>query len=631
MIKVFFEKYKTAVLAAVGILCFLSFYFYFLGLSMKMNPNSDTVTAALLGNDIVSGNFLLKGWIGTTRNCIVETYVFYVLPIAILGAKIEVLQYVPPFVYSLLIVFAFGLVYKKGNKINYFGIFILMVLLGIPWNLYFADQILNPIIHTELFLFTLAFLFFINRLGMAEGKKKYIYAVLLFILSFAAITDPFSVFVFFTPMFIVFLIRLFDGEVKKKDFIFYGAFFTGTSAGYFSKNIIESLGGIYYDNPVKINFIAFDKFDDNIFMVLQGFLYNFQADFFGSSFAAAFPKIIEFIILFLIFLTVIYSVKNFRNMGITSQFLTISILTLTAAYCFATVLEPDILKGQLRYFSFINIAGTVLLAKTDMWKTFFSSKKQKIAIYGILIAVFAVHAFNNFQFNNYKNKLIPSDVSEAIAANNLQNGYALYWYAGINTFWLKEKGRKDYIVAPIIPPNFRMVWNSKESWYEEPVNYIIASTNDEKTYTDFFGTPEKRITIGGGGEQYILIWNYDISRFIGTPFKYNLWNENCSKCKRSKEGYTIFNGGAMHGGTYILPKGRHKVIISGSGLKGADVDALWITPEGPKPKHIEGLERYDDKVAFYVFSGGKKMRTEIRLFNNTGEDIKINGLSIQKE
>lgn len=399
-----YENFLPFILAAVSCV-FLYRYFLNYTYTFISSHNSDTVAPIVWAADIIGGNPLLKDWIGTTRNFFVEIYVFYILPILVFGPSKDILLYLPPFIYTLIVFFSFMLVYKKEDgRINWFGLFTVTALLGFIWNRDYAYAVLLTAIHNEMYLCVIAFLSLIKYIGYGNAFRRGALIFLAFVLSFIAMANPFALYVFFIPMAAVLVCRIFFGKMPLKQAPFWSAFFIGSVSGRLFETLLEKAGGIVYDAP-EVRFVNMENWWVNLQATAKGLILSFQGDFFDKTPVQAAPFLIDFFIMLLIAAAVAYAFKRFAEKDITEQFLSMSILILLFSYMFSKILRLDIIHGMLRYFVFIHIAGAILLAKTDMWKKLYKSKRQKIAVYTALTVLFAAHVCYNFKPFVSKNKI----------------------------------------------------------------------------------------------------------------------------------------------------------------------------------------------------------------------------------
>lgn len=190
-----------------------------------------------------------------------------------------------------------------------------------------------------------------------------------------------------------------------------------------------------------------------------------------------------------------------------------------------------------------------------------------------------------------------------------------------------DVGVKDARVFPINGVNKAVSFSSKGSWYNEPAYFIISASGEEKAYADFFGKPVKRVDVGA--DNIMLIYDYDLSGFVGGGKKYNIWAGYCDKCEKSREeGYKIFKDGAFFGTDFFIPKGDYKVSFKGSGFENVSPDAGFYKGGKREDIILRDIKIGENELEYKITVNNNIMHGELRLFNRGDKPSIVKGLDI---
>lgn len=629
----FIKNHKQVIIYCVSIIVL---YVYYLTSYAYKYPliDSDTVSTMLMAQDILNGNFLLKEWYGSTRNWIIEVYLYNLLPYAMFGMDYGFYYYYPPIIMVLIMASSYLLVYRDTTyqNISYSNIFLLISLLIIPF-LGFGKFFIRPSHHNETYVVILLILILIDKLKILHNKRWYY--PLIFILTFVAVSDTYAVFIFVLPMLFILMYRLLFMNINKKaNFLLFIIIVFGTIFAKIIEKIVIQLGGITY-NHVVTTFAQLDQITERIGHVINNILFITNSNFFGLQLNNAIFQVISFFILIFLFSVLIYGLVNFNKFKIVDQFLILAPIVIILIYIFSSVY---IGAGAIRYYVIIVLYLILLTSRIgvfDIISKFLRNNNIKHKYVQILLIImFLSNAINNIEKPIKKPIAKENEVVSFLLEKNLTNGYASFWNSNIMSLLSNNQ-----IKVNAISNNRPYLWLSKESWYKKPANFILATEREIENYKKIFNDYSNlyefdNITIGIRPHEYglylykkiyILEFDYDISKYFGDN---SLFRYSCNNCNRDKDKIILQSGEVQYGPYITLDKGIYKVTITGDNLDKVAFDTYSLDR---KEKIELNNIKVENNLIEYTFRLDKRTKNiEHRIFNNKEFPITIKSIVRQK-
>ncbi len=627
----FMKNHKQVIIYCVSIIVL---YVYYLTSYAYKYPlvDSDTVSTMLMAQDILNGNFLLKEWYGSTRNWIIEVYLYNLLPYAMFGMDLGFYYYYPPIIMVLIMASSYLLVYRDTTykNISYSNIFLLISLLIIPF-VEFGKFFINPSYHNETYVVILFILIFIDRINNSHIKKRYY--PLISILTFVAVSNSYTVFIFVLPMLLLLFYRLLFININKQaDLLLFLAIVFGTIFAKIIEKIVIQLGGITY-NHVEQKFATLDQITDRIGQIINDFLFITGSNFFGLQLNNAIFQVLSFLILMFLFSVLIYGFVNFNKFKIVDQFLILAPIVIIGIYIFSAV------AIGLRYYVIIILYLIILTSRIgifDIISRFLRKNNIKHKYIQILLVILLLsNAINNIEKPIKKPIVKENEVVSFLIEKNLTNGYATFWLSNVMSLLSNNQIKVNAIFIDLKP----MYWLSKESWYKKPANFILATEeeieNYKKIFNDYsnlhkfdnvsFGLRPSEVGNSLYKKIYILEFNYDISKYFGDN---SLFRYSCNNCNKDKDSIILQAGGVQYGPYIPLNKGVYKVTITGDNLEKIAFDTYSVDR---KEKIELNNIKVENNLIEYTFELNKRTKNiEHRIFNNQELPVTIKSIVRQK-
>lgn len=228
------------------------------------------------------------------------------------------------------------------------------------------------------------------------------------------------------------------------------------------------------------------------------------------------------------------------------------------------------------------------------------------------------------------------NVIEYLRRNDLKQGYATYWNAGVNTFFSNgDINVNGVIVGDMILPYY---WANSSYWYTDEAyegnSFLLLTKDENDIFTassayDILGDAIRTEQIDG---YYIYVYDYNIAHdeFRGKS-RIVVYNSDVlaasEGCRRSDEGITVPSGAIQYGPYASISSGTYKITISGNNLQNSDFD-VWDTEIGAIDTENESVSA--QTVSFMIRLAQDCEKIEFRNFNSGSDDITINSVEVEK-
>lgn len=506
----------------VAIFLLLSLYYFDVHKAF-MIVTSDVASIALMANDILSGNYLLKGWGLPSDSYYTVGALFAVFFMYFIGLKSAVVFYVAAVTSALAVLFTLMLIAQKGIA-NFTSYLIAAVLLLVPPTEMLVS-FATPGCHVATFAYLLIALWLVGDLQWDVKKNSLIktnsYLLLYFsLLILADLGDPFG-YVLTAAMFAVFNYRLIFFKEKLAG-IFAFVTVLAIASIFFLLKIIPYFGG-FTSHPLSSAFtFNLNAILQNIKLLIESALSLFglfYLKFLGNEHVSKAYYVLMVLrtpFFLLTLYALFYAIKHwFTCKDIIVQIACMTFFADIGAFIFNTY-TGDLTSS--RFLIPMVFMGAILIGRQ------FVIRQKALQTVLFIFALGCAFTFIYRVFYYPTNERPPiQDLIASLNKNHLSIGYGNYWTASVVT--LETKNR--IIIRPlvynasahnVIPSG----WNSKKQWYKEDMqnkspNFFIVNPGDpvysaltpKEKIIKIFGRPSKVVNVDHYYE--ILVWNKNIN------------------------------------------------------------------------------------------------------------------------
>lgn len=628
----------------------------------RLGLNSDMAGMVIEANEILSGNFFLRGREFTGLTFLPTDLLFFIIGALFFGISGKtyimalVLMYAASASAVMLIMYDIYIYKQKNNYL--LNILIFLTLSGFP--VPFLATINSG--HQGGFAWCLYAVYFLNKVVLKKGTKKkklqYYTAAAIF-MTMACAGDTLSYVAVIIPIIAFSVIKIFcwlyKGRKEKLDSFYWISMASAIGSAILGKlltAIYIAIGGAHLNAYTgNHKFIDLYQLRDKFIIFIDGILYMFNAHFAGGTVSSA-DTLIALVKCFAVLAVVaagyIYSVKycikadisvgNYASVILGIGFLIISVLMLLTDF--------SVNIHTSRYFCYLPFVMTVWLL-TWLSKCKFIINKIGRALLVILCLIFVIQDARGLIFDSsgkwFTFQPAPScqeEVVDRIEEMGLKNGYSDYWNANYST--VQSGGRikvnsveNDGASASV------MYWFSNSDDYKEYANFVIAGENfPPDTVQNIFGTPQSVEEVAGSR---IMVYDYDLSKAIqfkdeNDNYSSQMEKENIYTCLSFKDachnekaynenGTRFLTKGGLSFGPYIsLDAGTYEVEIIGSNLENAVYTAYTTNSDGYM---IDTVELNENKGVFKVHVNAPAESFEFCIRNASDELIEIRRMFIR--
>lgn len=462
--------------AAIFVYIFFSF--------AKVPSDSDFASLTLEADEMLHGNFFLKGWNLTGATFTFTELPFYMIGVLIFGVDPKAFILANSLMVTLIIFFGYQLLPAKRSRLLDFVYLALSV---------FPNHFLLHSMRAHAGVFALSMIGFclIKRMldahseGRAESKSTL--AAYVVILVLGASSDIFILPILALPVTLVSLRIITANDSLKKRFFCRLVFYTviGILAGKLIEWGYLSIGGANLNGRTGlVTFNTPQLIQTGINVFLEGF-FRMTGAYAAETAVFSFAGMISLLRLFLIVFMVIVMVKDVilafkhpRTDPLSSMLALdmVSLVLLLMLARFVNFLEAS------RYFAYFPIALTVLLCRwihrNHIFENRFMNEKISVELPILIAAAFLlIVSFRPFTLTRVP--MAQDRLAAFLLENNLTNGYGDFWQANQTTVSANKKLRIAALTFNEIDGKsgpHPYYWFSRDQWYEDhQTNFIIVS------------------------------------------------------------------------------------------------------------------------------------------------------------
>ncbi len=249
-------------------------------IARSLVPNSDSIQNYGQFLAIHRGNVLLQHWVLSSDNFYFTDDLPFLLLSFVFGSGLNLIYIVPFVTFCCFLVACFWLVARaaKTEQALYFGLFLILFLLGLPYAPW-LDLMLRSAIHIGTITFCLFATLLIEPILSNRPFNRAIflpYGLLVFVISFS---DPFAEFFFVTPLLILVILRAWLSQrFRADDWAIFGCTILAVGFGMVAAAGIALHGGFATGQAFFPDFVSPEaKFVANVQGVLRGLQILFTA------------------------------------------------------------------------------------------------------------------------------------------------------------------------------------------------------------------------------------------------------------------------------------------------------------------------------------------------------------------
>lgn len=480
--------------------------------------SSDTVPSFLAAQDILRGNLLLSGWHLPVDSFIFADTLFFVVVLAVFGAKLATLVAIPAATYGLILVVALMAAWRKAPPYvdNLVALAVIILLAGLPAGDAYVS-ILVPDTHSIPILLSLVALILMALLARAPRvRDRPLLAAWFLVISIAVLgSDPFALIFAYAPMLLVLGVDLLVAGAGRRRHGLLGLALASCALGGLVPSAISAAGGFVTEPSVTFGFATVGYLWRNAQGVFFGLLSTAGADLWGRHVLATgwAPNAIRLAVWLLGIVAVCWRLRTrlFGTERLLDRLLAASVGTVLLA---CLVSREFFFSGSsTRYLVPVLFFGAVLAARAipDLVARLPVAPARRalagglVALAGILLAVQMGRSLRLLQAPGWVADNPEIQTGRMLAAQGLTCGVGDYWAASIITVLT---GSKVTVRAVTRTPQGRLMpylWVAKAGWYRQmgPPMFAIWSAHgslsshvDRATVTATYGPPQRIEQVG---------------------------------------------------------------------------------------------------------------------------------------
>lgn len=486
---------KKPLKIAAAVLAFLCFTAYLIFEISKQPINSDGACMLLEAQDILSGNVLLSDWHLTGVSFLTTDLPWFVLAVAIFGVTLRAYHFACLSMYLFMVICAVPLVFYKVRDrlwaaLSLFGIGLIPTTYALSVSF----------VHTAVFALSFLALYLAARYADSPSRKNL--TVFCVLTALAVCGDRLGFVLIVLPLVIISSI----GGMQKRLGI---AAIISAAGGYAFEKLYCAIGGADWNPLYTTYFSEISEIPHNISIYTECVLRLINSYFFGKELFSVKTAVFGLKII-ICAAAAFFAVHEIYKMakGKKSDFISAALATgfaiMTALLLLATY-TTDVITG--RYIAYLPLALAVSAARN-----FEPKGKVRLASLALCTALFLSSLIPHGSAYSAENSL--SRLASFLESENLTEGYAAFWDTSVLSAYSDGK----ITVRAVIYENERLsplAWFSKNSWYDEPKNFIIIrnSPSPEEDNYRYNGIFNSRV---GYGADY-GITEENIKSCLGEP------------------------------------------------------------------------------------------------------------------
>ena len=494
-------KIAAAVLAS---LCFAAYLIF----EMSKQPiNSDGACMLLEAQDILSGNVLLSDWHLTGVSFLTTDLPWFVLAVSLFGVTLRAYYFACISMYLFMVICAVPLVFYKVRDrlwamLSLFGIGLIPTTYALS----------HSFVHTAVFALSFLALCFAARYADSPSRKNL--TVFCVLTALAVCGDRLGFVLIVLPLVIISVI----GGVQKRLGI---AAIISAAGGYAFEKLYCAIGGADWNSFYTTYFSEISEIPHNIGLYFEYILRLINSYFFGKELFSAKTAVFGLKII-ICAAAAFFAVRELHKMVKGKKFDLISAafaigFAVMTALLWLTGYTTDITTG--RYIAYLPLALAVSAARN-----FEPKGKVRLASLALCAALFASSLIPHGSAYSAENSF--SRLAAFLESENLTEGYSAFWDSSVLSAYSGGK----LAVRAVKFEDGRLsprVWFCKNSWYDEPKNFVIVRNSpspDEDNYR----------------------YNGIFTSRTGYGFDYGITQENIKSCLgepneiKNFENYSIF-------------------------------------------------------------------------------------------
>lgn len=535
---------------SLTLLFIISSYLY-MAFSHKFAPSSDSMSGILEAVDIADGNITLKGWYLSTVSFYFTDLVWFAIAIKIFGYVSWITYVIPGMMAGALITACYALSINTGSK-NTWPLFLFMAIPGTM----VSYMLSVAIIHVPTYLY-IVLLYILIESYCKTQSISYIYFTII-LSSLTIFSDDITMYLFFIPVALSCILS--KGNSKNRILIFlslivsyilYKVMLTITNSPEF----------FFLPGMPSPAFVSYEKLGFNLSLLFKGLLILFNADFLGKQISSldGIYSSIKFVSALFFFFLIYKAASRSKNFSLIDISLLVSSLIMIPAY---TMSDKPVDEGTTRYLVPVIIFGSIFICRNLRINTKLNSA---LLLFTVIISSCSLIFINKpdlgLDFNRSGSKY--HIISDFLTANNLNSGYATFWYSA------SISSTKIFNIGPVnidtkmktIEPVF---WLSKTSNFNNGNKFFIVENEEQQSVVEgIYGKPE---SIHKLVDVIIIIYNDPINLNTGDIFANT---ENVlSEFKVGDNGKICNNGkgGSIAFGPYKdIGRGKYYLKVTSSG------------------------------------------------------------------
>ena len=485
---IFFNK---AVTAASGVVFFVAWLVY----HQACNINSDAAISSIIGQDIASGNILLKNWFLSTQPYYTTDYLLHGLLYYITND----LYYTSYLGVACILFFVFVSVSHivkhcvRHDYIAYTLLIYIIFVIAMRSTIY-----ASPVHYAPIAFCILSVYFYYQQDSKTSG--------LFFVLSsFMAIAgDMYAVFYMAIPLCIEAALHCWRiKRLEQRLLLFLPAAVLVFAFGWFLQKYGYSVPGF------KAQFADIAALPGNLDLCLKGWFALFSAYFWMADITFA-KRLVRLAFSILPLSCLAVHIYYARSPLRVARFLCLSSFIITAAFICSNA-PVDMYSG--RYLLGVAVNSIILIA-VFMVNTFPGENCRALARAGALL-LGGIFLLLSLVLPPSQDKVDTAALAEALRERKLQTGYAEFWSAYSTEFAADGEVRVAAIAAAgeSFAPYY---WLSKTDWYDRPAYFVIRDEAHpasrammlEDRLLKTFGAFSDRFMVNG--RYTIYVWQEDL-------------------------------------------------------------------------------------------------------------------------
>lgn len=646
------------------VLLFVCWFIILMKAFSRSGLNSDMAGMIIEADEILSGNFFLRGRYLTGLTFLTTDLLFFVIGGLFFGMSgktlimAQVLMYFASALATLLMIYDINHNDNAVKKNRVLLILAFLLCLGFPC----MFMIGRSSVHLGCFAECLFAVYFLKRAAFNRGVVGSYIAAAVF-MTMACMGDSLAYVAVIIPIIIFSIVKIFwwlyeDRKETLNTFYWITIAVAAGSAilGKVLTAIYLSIGNVELNAYIGTHkFIDLNQLYDKLILFINGAVQLFGAGFSEGTVSSvdaltAFAKF--FLVMGIIVGIMICSVKycirnddcklppeNYSAVILGLGFILISILMLFTNF--------SVNLMTTRYFCYLPFVAAVWLSAWLNSCRFSANKMGRLFLAAICLVFIIQDArilildTNGKWFSFEPSPVGKEEMVDKLQELGLKNGYSDFWDANYST--VQSEGRievnsinNDGVTASV------KYWFSAPEYYKKYTDFVIAGDRlSPETVQNIFGTP--KLVEEAAGRQ-IMVYDYDLSKAIRFADEDGSWysemeKENIYTCLSfhddwhneiayDENGTRYLPCGALSFGPYIsLQAGIYEVEIVGKGLDRAVYSAY--TYDGDHYA-VTAADLSENKGVFKVELSEPTEKFEFCLENMSEEPIEIRQMFIRK-